>query len=88
MPRKPKFRPKITWVKLNPEQAVLSCNCYNTGTHVTGNTKWSSTWIPEPACSGPPGSKGTDLTDTGASTVCTSPGRFLWDSINPSGAIS
>ncbi len=28
MPRKPKFKPVITRVKLNPEQAVLSCSCY------------------------------------------------------------
>lgn len=26
-----KFRPRITRVKLNPEQAVLACSCYNTG---------------------------------------------------------
>ncbi|MFH1901191.1 MAG: hypothetical protein ABIK26_02940, partial [Candidatus Omnitrophota bacterium] len=26
--RKMKFRPDITRVKLNPEQAVLSCSCY------------------------------------------------------------
>ena len=25
-----KFRPEITRVKLNPEQAVLTCNCYST----------------------------------------------------------
>ena len=31
MPRKPKFRPRITRVKLNPEQAVLLCTCYNIG---------------------------------------------------------
>lgn len=31
MPRKPKFRPVITRIKLNPEQAVLSCNCYGWG---------------------------------------------------------
>ncbi len=31
MPRKPKFKPVITRVKLNPEQAVLSCNCYFQG---------------------------------------------------------
>ncbi len=31
MPRKPKFRPVITRVKLNPEQAVLSCNCFRDG---------------------------------------------------------
>ena len=29
MPRKPKFRPVITRVKLNPEQAVLTCMCYD-----------------------------------------------------------
>jgi len=31
MPRKPKFRPEIRRVKLNPEQAVLSCDCYGGG---------------------------------------------------------
>lgn len=29
MSRKPKFRPVITKVKLNPEQAVLQCDCYD-----------------------------------------------------------
>lgn len=29
MTRKPKFKPLITRVKLNPEQAVLSCTCYS-----------------------------------------------------------
>lgn len=28
MTRKPKFKPVITRVKLNPEQAVLECVCY------------------------------------------------------------
>ncbi|MCM8774311.1 MAG: hypothetical protein NC820_06220 [Candidatus Omnitrophica bacterium] len=28
MYHKSKFRPKITMVTLNPEQAVLQCNCY------------------------------------------------------------
>jgi len=31
MPKKLKFKPEITRIKLNPEQAVLSCACYNTG---------------------------------------------------------
>ena len=31
MASKPKFNPKITRVKLNPEQAVLSCSCYDGG---------------------------------------------------------
>jgi hypothetical protein len=29
MPKKPKFKPEITRVKLNPEQAVLTCACYD-----------------------------------------------------------
>lgn len=33
MPKKPKFKPKIIHVKLNPEQAVLACVCFN-GTYV------------------------------------------------------
>jgi len=28
---KPKFKPSISRVKLNPEQAVLQCNCYSEG---------------------------------------------------------
>jgi len=28
--RKPKFRPRITRIKLNPEQVVLWCDCYYT----------------------------------------------------------
>jgi hypothetical protein len=31
MAKKPKFKPVITRVKLNPEQAVLACACYSTG---------------------------------------------------------
>ena len=31
MPKKPKFKPVITRVKLEPEQAVLLCGCYDTG---------------------------------------------------------
>lgn len=29
MSKKPKFKPEITRVKLNPEQAVLTCDCYD-----------------------------------------------------------
>ena len=29
MGRKPKFRPEIRRVKLNPEQAVLMCSCFD-----------------------------------------------------------
>lgn len=31
MSRKPKFKPEVTRIKLNPEQAVLQCACYNSG---------------------------------------------------------
>ena len=31
MKRKPKFKPEITKIKLNPEQAVLSCDCFSRG---------------------------------------------------------
>jgi len=30
--KKPNFRPKVTRIKLNPEQAVLTCSCYDGGT--------------------------------------------------------
>jgi len=41
MPRKPKFRPKITRVKLNPEQAVLQCSCYDIGVHIGPIGNWN-----------------------------------------------
>lgn len=31
MHKKPRFKPEITRVKLNPEQAVLACACYAQG---------------------------------------------------------
>jgi len=33
-----KFRPKISRVKLNSEQAVLACNCYGLGHRSSGIT--------------------------------------------------
>jgi len=41
--RKMKFRPEITRVKLNPEQAVLSCSCYDSGVDYTTKV-WSTNW--------------------------------------------
>lgn len=32
---KPKFNPIVTRIKLNPEQAVLACGCWNTGRSTT-----------------------------------------------------
>ena len=46
MPRKPKFKPEITRVKLNPEQAVLSCGCYSHGHRVTGAVHGTGGFIP------------------------------------------
>jgi len=37
MPRKAKFRPRITRIKLNPEQAVLACNCQLVGQNIRHN---------------------------------------------------
>ena len=38
MAKKSKFSPKITRVRLNPEQAVLSCTCYDVDLRGTGIT--------------------------------------------------
>jgi hypothetical protein len=47
MSRKPKFRPKIRWIKLNPEQAVLQCECYTTGfTCESGDDWYPHIWGP------------------------------------------
>lgn len=44
MSKKRKFRPKITQVKLNPEQAVLSCGCYQG--NIGANFEWGSGSLP------------------------------------------
>ena len=31
MSKKPRFKPRVTRVKLNPEQAVLRCSCHYNG---------------------------------------------------------
>jgi hypothetical protein len=38
MSRKPKFKPVITRIKLNPEQAVLICSCYDGGVQMSAPT--------------------------------------------------
>lgn len=59
MPRKPKFRPVITRIKLNPEQAVLTCNCYSRGmmtfmAYIQKGRIW-----PNPICQGGKSVNGT-----------------------------
>lgn len=38
MSRKPKFKPEIIRIKLNPEQAVLVCNCFDSGSSFATST--------------------------------------------------
>ncbi|MFH1245552.1 MAG: hypothetical protein V1662_03625 [Candidatus Omnitrophota bacterium] len=35
--KKKKFKPEITKVELNPEQAVLACSCYDVGAILGAN---------------------------------------------------
>ncbi|MCM8786463.1 MAG: hypothetical protein NC935_00175 [Candidatus Omnitrophica bacterium] len=42
---KPKFNPKITKIKLNPEQAVLICSCYRSGRVIATSGTRSSTRV-------------------------------------------
>ena len=52
--RKPKFRPEITRVRLNPEQAVLQCTCHDQGYFLESVAPGtgSSFAIGEPYCGG------------------------------------
>jgi len=47
--RKRKFKPVITRVKLNPEQAVLTCNCYNVGNY---NDSYGPSYASSTRCRG------------------------------------
>ena len=42
MPKKPKFNPEVSRVNLNPEQAVLACDCYSgmKATTLGGSTEY------------------------------------------------
>ncbi len=42
MPRKPKFKPVITRIRLNPEQSVLLCSCYDGGIEIAAGTQWGT----------------------------------------------
>ena len=56
MPKKQKFRPRISRVKLNPEQAVLSCSCFSGG------------WIPVEWSWWPHGGARANICDSGSRT--------------------
>lgn len=65
MPKKIKFKPTITRIKLNPEQAVLSCNCHTTAVTLTNPADRSETLGPwSNVCVGK---------STGAIVACMSP---------------
>lgn len=51
MPRKPKFKPVITRIKLNPEQAVLQCQCWQDGMYTGYDWRFRS-WGTHPCCQG------------------------------------
>ena len=46
MSKRPKFQPNVTRVKLNPEQSVLACDCYDTGKRYSFDRDWEA----GPAC--------------------------------------
>ena len=52
MSKKSKFKPEVTKIALNPEQAVLTCDCFS----LTIRRKWTTTyWLstsnyPDQAC--------------------------------------
>ena len=60
MSRKPKFNPEITRVKLNPEQAVLVCDCYN-------QDRKAGAGADKPYCVYGPKGTGSGLSDHGTS---------------------
>lgn len=47
MTQRPRFKPLITKIKLNPEQAVLACSCWNTNLYLrsTGTNRTVATCI-------------------------------------------
>lgn len=51
MAKKAKFKPEITRIKLNPEQAVLACACYSGG-HAQDATGYRYTGVSETICWG------------------------------------
>jgi hypothetical protein len=50
MSNKPKFKPEITRIKLNPEQAVLTCSCFNTGHNWLGTANLAPGLVSATAC--------------------------------------
>ena len=73
MPRKPKFRPEIRRIILNPEQAVLSCSCYSTS-RIFNNNAYHQT---EPAVGDHNVCHSSGARVTGWSSDCQASGPFV-----------
>lgn len=66
MSRKTKFRLEIRRVRLNPEQAVLSCDCYSGPSYATMEETTGNSFVSDssgPLCSGPGKEMGTLIAD-------------------------
>jgi hypothetical protein len=80
MPRKPKFKPVITRIRLNPEQAVLICSCWDGGLELTGGVQYGT--------QGDKGCKGSTK-NIGYQGLCTASGMGqVWNSITTKTAAS
>jgi len=81
MPRKLKFRPRITRIKLNPEQAVLACNCYDGYLQAVWHpTRWPDLINRQTVCNA--GSKGYQV--AGIAWTHGGPGGFFPEGHNAS----
>ena len=47
MSRKPKFKPQLIRIRLNPEQAVLQCDCFSTGEVLVPGQGYDETFDPK-----------------------------------------
>lgn len=65
MSKKLKFKPAVTRIKLNPEQAVLACNCWQGGYIYESNVNFGKLTDPVITICGhdpfTPGGKGTQV---------------------------
>jgi len=50
MDRRNQFNPEVTRIKLNPEQAVLTCACFSTGWRLGPGTHYNSVGFRVASC--------------------------------------
>ncbi len=70
MAKKKRFKPIITRVKLNPEQAILSCACWNCGysTSTSGSFFWEGNWCTTTFGKSTAGGAGYEPHDSGSAS--------------------